>query len=225
MSLYQYTSTFSPDRIRLRAAMHALSKSVRNFTLIMTIVAVSLSSEQTVAQQNVVLPEKECQLKYVYLYSFGLLTAWPETAVGDADAPFVIGVFGEKPFGELLDRLAETKQIRGRPILIRRLKHLDDYKPCHILYITATVKEKARKALLAKTKQAPVLIVGESHKFEQTGAVINFYFSGQNLRFYLNLDEADRRHLSISARLIRLATVVRNRPLQQETGGKVVVGQ
>lgn len=40
---------------------------------------------------------------------------------------------------------------------------------------------------------------------------MNFYVSTENVRFLLNLDEVDRRGLSVSARLSRLATVVRDK--------------
>lgn len=52
------------------------------------------AQETTIVQKTVVLPERECQLKYAYLDSFSLLNSWPETAFDSPSAPFVIGVYG-----------------------------------------------------------------------------------------------------------------------------------
>ncbi len=169
-----------------------------------------IAQETTIVQQNVVLPERECQLKYAYLYSFSLLMNWPDTAFESPSAPFVIGVYGHKDFGELLDRLARSKQVRGRRIEILRMKKPEDYRSCHILYITESTSAADRDALLKRTRHKPVLIAGETSRFHQAGAVVNFYLADESVRFYLNLDEADRRQLSASARLSKVATVVRD---------------
>ncbi len=179
--------------------------------LVACIVLLSLpiSSSAQEVQQDVVLPEKECQLKYAYLYSFGLLTTWPDSAFGSEDAPFVIGVFGNKPHGQLLDRLAKVKKVRGRSIQIRRFLKPGEYRACHILYITDAVSGADRETLLAQIDRDSVLTVGETGGIERSGAVLNFYISGDTVRFFLNLDEADRRKLSINARLSKVATVIR----------------
>lgn len=67
-----------------------------------------------------------------------------------------------------------------------------------------------RDALLKRTRQRPVLIAGETDGFQQAGAVVNFYLADGSVRFFLNLDEADRRQLSANARLSKVATVVRD---------------
>ncbi len=179
--------------------------------VLLAIVAQPLSAQETtIVHKNVVLPERECQLKYAYLYSFSLLMNWPETAFNSPSAPFVIGVYGHKDYGELLDRLARSKKVRGRSIEILRLKKPKDYRSCHILYITESTSPADRDALLKRTREKPVLIAGETDGFQQTGAVVSFYLADGSVRFFLNLDEADRRQLSANARLSKVATVVRD---------------
>src|SRR5437868_2917663 len=86
---------------------------------------------------EVLLPEKECQVKYALLYSFGLLTSWPPQAFDPPETgPFVIGVLGNKPFPEYLERIAQTKKVQNRPIVIRRWKTPEEIGRCHILYVT-----------------------------------------------------------------------------------------
>ena len=67
-----------------------------------------LIPRRALAQANnaqVVVAESECKVKYVYLYSFGLLTKWPEATFEHTDNNFVIGVLGDKPFGHILDAM------------------------------------------------------------------------------------------------------------------------
>lgn len=131
----------------------------------MTFLAVALFTTRVVqvdAHENVIVEKKECQVKYVYLYSFGLLTTWPKASFANDKASFVIGVFGEKPYSELLDRLARTKKIRGQRIVIHRFRKSDDYKKCHILYITRSVKKEERVRLLKQLHHSPVRAIVKS---------------------------------------------------------------
>lgn len=160
---------------------------------------------------TVVVPESECKVKYVYLYSFGLLTKWPESAFENKSAPFVIGVLGEKPFGRILDAIAKRKKIDGRRIIIRRFESMDEYKSCHILYVTESVGKEKATAVASTLKGAPVLIVGETPGFEFAGGVISFRIENENVKFSLNVDAVKRRDLVVSARLSKLASIVRDK--------------
>jgi hypothetical protein len=168
---------------------------------------------ETLAQENgstVVLTERECKVKYVYLYSFGLLTKWPESSFEHTDNNFVIGVLGDKPYGHILDAIAVRKKIGMRRIVIRRFKSMDEYRPCQILYVTDSVAELDVKSAAEKLKEDPVLIVGEIPDVEYFGAVVSFRIENENVKFSLNVDAVKRRHLMVSARLSRLALTVRD---------------
>lgn len=165
------------------------------------------------AQANnaqVVVAESECKVKYVYLYSFGLLTKWPEATFERTNNNFVIGVLGDKPFGHILDAIAKRKKIENRRIVIRRFKTMKDYQPCQILYVTESIRQKDAKAAAIKLNNDPVLIIGEIADFEFDGGVIAFKINDGNVKFSLNVDAVKRRQLMVSARLSRLAQTVRD---------------
>lgn len=164
-----------------------------------------------VVSPGVVVTESECKVKYVYLYSFGLLTKWPESTFKQTGGNFVIGVLGDKPFGHILDAIAKRKTIGDRRIVIRRFKTIEEYTSCHILYVTESVDEKECLAASEKLNEKPVLIVGETEGFEFSGGVIAFRIENENVKFSLNVDAVKRRHLMVSARLSRLASVVRDK--------------
>lgn len=166
------------------------------------------------AQANnaqVVVAESECKVKYVYLYSFGLLTTWPEATFQRTNNTFVIGVLGDKPFPHLLDEITKRRKLDNRRIVIRRFKSMKEYQPCHILYVTESVSKQDAKSAAVDLNNDPVLIVGEIADFEFNGGVIAFRINNGNVKFSLNVDAVKRRQLMVSARLSRLAETVRDR--------------
>ena len=157
---------------------------------------------------------REQEIKVAYLYQFAKYVEWPKNAVPDDDQFFVIGVLGKDPFGGHLDRLAETKTVQDRKIVLRRFDSAKDYQPCHILFISAlpvpTSEEKTAdqrlKAAVEKTKGTPVLLVGDTPGFAEKGVVINFLVDAQENRIKLEINrDAERRAgLKISAQLLAL---------------------
>ena len=171
------------------------------------------SLEESAAQvaAPVVVAESECKVKYVYLYSFGMFTKWPDATFKRTNNTFVIGVLGDKPFGHYLDEIAKRRKIENRKIVVRRFKSMADYRPCQILYVTETITKKDAKLAAAKLKGDSVLIVGEKAGFEFDGGAIVFRIEGDSVKFNLNVDAVERRRLMVSARLSRVASLVRDK--------------
>lgn len=161
-------------------------------------------------EQAVLVPERECKVKYVYLYSFALLTKWPGNAFVKPDDPFVIGVLGEKPFGGVLDEIARRKKLSGRRIVVRRFQNMEEYKPCQILYVTSSVPPGKVRAITQTLRNQSVLLVGETPGFELSGGVIGFEIESGSVKFNLNMKAARQRNLVVTARLSRLANRIVN---------------
>jgi hypothetical protein len=152
----------------------------------------------------------EYNVKAAFLYSFGRYVEWPADAFSDAGGAFVIGVLGSDPFGGALERIAATKKIQERTIVVRRLKSLDDYKPpCHILFVPRTVPPEQQTAAIQKVQGTPVLVVGESAGFARAGATVNFYLDQETIRFEINVAAAKAQRLTINAKLLSLGTLVK----------------
>lgn len=166
-----------------------------------------------VAQQVVVI-DREYEIKAAYLYQFARYVEWPKNAVPGDDMTFVIGVLGQDPFGNHLDRIATAKTIQGRKIVIRRFASAKDYRPCHILFVasgsTATGDEKSAAdrltAALAAIAGSPVLLVSDSAGFASKGTVINFLVDPQQnqIKLEINRDSERRAGLKISSQLLGL---------------------
>ncbi len=169
--------------------------------------AAVLPDSVTGQETEVLLPEKECQVKYALLYSFGLLTTWPAEAFDPPDGgPFIIGLLGTKPFPEYLARMAESKKIQGRKIEIRNFQTAEDVGRCHLLYVTNAAPPEAEQAMVRKLAQQPVLLVSERTPEREGGAgMIVFLIEQGAVKFLLNADAAKAHRLQIDPRLLKLA--------------------
>jgi hypothetical protein len=151
---------------------------------------------------------REYPLKAAFLYNFGGYVEWPAEAFSSAQAPFVIGVVGSNPFGTVLDGMAATKKIRGRPIVVKYLLQPSDFPKCHILFVSHELDEADQLAVVNATRSKYVLVVGESTGMAQNGAVANFFIEQNKVRFEINIQAARERQLKISSKLMSLARVV-----------------
>ncbi|HWB09770.1 MAG TPA: YfiR family protein [Pirellulales bacterium] len=151
---------------------------------------------------------REYPIKAAFLYNFGNYVTWPEEAFTGPQAPFVVGILGSGSFGDSLDRISAQKKVGGRRIVVEQLTADDSPDHCHILFITRTASRADVSALLAKARDEPVLIVGESPDFARRGGCVNFIVEGNKTRFEINAAEAKRRQLVVSAKLLSLAHLV-----------------
>jgi hypothetical protein len=154
---------------------------------------------------EVLLPEKEAQVKCAFLYSFCLMVEWPAQAFSNAKSPLVIGVLGDRPHLAYLDRVAK-KEVRGRTLVVERYPAVSEIGHCHILFITGNVSTADEAAAIAKLGQAHTLVVGERPLAAAAAPThIHFVIVNQAVKFHLDHDAVKLRQLSVDPRLIKLA--------------------
>jgi YfiR/HmsC-like len=161
------------------------------------------------AQQSIAV-NREYAIKAAFLYHFLTYIDWPEESLKDPQQPFVIGVYYEDPFGAVLDKIAETKQVEGRAIEIRRLESPDRLLECNILFVSRSVPVEMQRKVLAALENSHVLVVGETEDFIERGGSAQFFVEGNKIRFAFNTDAVSRSELKISSKLLSIAKVVSN---------------
>lgn len=109
----------------------------------------------------------EYQLKAAFLYNFAKFTEWPQSAFKDNDAPLVIGILGKDPFEENVDFLKD-KVVKSRKLTIQRFDDIKALKPCHILFISASEKNRLAETLDA-VKDSTILTVSDLDAFIEKG--------------------------------------------------------
>lgn len=146
----------------------------------------------------------EYQIKAEFIERFTRFVEWPDPAAQPSSAPFVIGVIGRDPFGAHLDTIARERTIKGRTVLIRRIKALEDASSCEILFISASERSRVGE-IVARARTRPVLTIGDSPGYLSAGVMINLYTSENKVRFEINEQELSRSGFQASAQLLKLA--------------------
>ncbi|MGH7942293.1 MAG: YfiR family protein [Limisphaerales bacterium] len=144
----------------------------------------------------------EYQVKAAFLYNFGKFVEWSSNDFASTNAPLVIGIYGQDPFGNNLADVIRNRYINGHPVITREVS-LEELKHCQILFI-ARSEQKNIKEILASLDDAGVLTVTESMPF-QSGVMITFVIENQHIRFEINNTAAEKAGLKLSSKLLILA--------------------
>ncbi|HEX2861806.1 MAG TPA: YfiR family protein [Lacunisphaera sp.] len=146
---------------------------------------------------------REYDLKAAFLYNFITFTEWPADAFHSSESPYVVGVVGEDPFGSALDEIVNGERIKGRPLVVRRFRRLDDLHNCHILFISSSEARRLPDTL-RRLRGRPVLTVSDMPGFTAAGGGIGFT---STTKIGLNINPGALRdaNLVVSSKLLRLA--------------------
>ena len=150
---------------------------------------------------------REYQVKAAFLYNFAKFIEWPDSAFSNENSPIIICVLGYDPFGEALDVMRE-KTIGRRNILIKRVMDIEDLEECHILFISSSERRNLSQ-ILRIVRNKSVLTVGDTKGFAYSGVIINIASEENRLGFEINVDAAQRAHLKLSSKILKLGKIVK----------------
>lgn len=148
----------------------------------------------------------EYTVKAAYLYNFAKFVEWPPQAFPAVNAPLLICIAGQSPFGDALAVLA-GKTVESRPVEVRYFPALTNLERCHIVFI-GRAEQGQFKAILAQCGGRPILTVSDIGQFAQMGGMVGLIESEQRIRFAINLVAAQQSGLNLSSQLLKLAIVV-----------------
>jgi hypothetical protein len=143
-----------------------------------------------------------------FLLNFTQFIEWPASAYPTVDAPFVIGILGEDPFGASLDETVAGEKVKGHTITIQRYQNVKDIKICHILFINNKEGTKLKEILPALPVKN-ILTVSDITDFATTGGIIRFRTNKNKIKLQINLSALKDADLSISSKLLKVADIVR----------------
>lgn len=153
----------------------------------------------------------EYDLKAAFVFNFVRFIEWPPQALPPGHEPIVIGILGENPFGEALDAIVKGETINGHAVAVRRMQLRDDLTKCSVLYICRS-ETSHLGAVLDVVKAHPVVTVSDIDRFAYRGGMIGLVMEQGRVKIQINLDSAMAGQLTISAKLLRPALVIRTPP-------------
>lgn len=180
-----------PDSPRIRS-----SQALR--PLWATCASLLLIAMATVAAQE--LPEY--RLKAGLLYNFAQFTEWPAAVGSSLD----ICVVGQDPFGPELEAL-QGKSVGTRRIAVHRKSAGAPLTGCAVVFVASSAMGTLPR-VLEELRENPTLTVADTPGAMQRGVILNMTLSQGKIAFEVNLKAARTAHLTLSSKVLRLATDV-----------------
>lgn len=150
----------------------------------------------------------EYQIKAAFVYNLTKFADWPDASFASSNAPIVIGIVGQDPFGSALNDIVRGELVRHRRLVIKRLRADGELAGCHVLFISRSEKERVPQ-LLERLKGRPVLTVSDMDGFAEQGGMLNLLLLQDTVKMEINQEATNAAGLQISAKLLKLARLVK----------------
>ena len=150
----------------------------------------------------------EYKVKAALLFNFAKFVDWPASAFADATSPVIIGVLGDDPFDGALEEIIRGRTANGHPLTVQRSKRVEDFKACHVLFVSASEKFR-QPEIVAKLKGSSVLTVSDTDDFLAHGGMIKITLVERKPRLEIDAGAAESAGLKIQAQLLDLASLVK----------------
>jgi hypothetical protein len=147
--------------------------------------------------------QKEYQVKAAFLYNFARFTSWPPSD----SRTFRLCILGNDPFNGSVDSLHD-KPVHDQLLNVSRIEKVSEAENCQILFISKSLFDQVDEIITALGNR-PALTVSDMDNFIDHGGIIGFLLVDNKIRFEINTAESSKTGLSISSRLLTLATTVK----------------
>lgn len=144
----------------------------------------------------------EYRIKAAFVYNFAAFAEWP----AELGPTLNLCIHGSDPFGAEIAPLA-GKKIGERSLAIQHRATLAGLRGCQIVFIAGSEAAQLPRVLEALRGQ-PVLTVADAPGALAQGVMLNMQLSEGRVTFGANLAAVRAARLSLSAKLLRLASEV-----------------
>ncbi len=152
----------------------------------------------------------EYELKSAYIFNFAKFIEFPPNTFNSDKDPYIIGVYGNEAFLEVLQAVIHGKTINNRSVIAINISQPEDALNCKMIYFSRTSITQAL-TIIEFLNGKPILTIGDNiEDFCQKGGMINFTQQFSHKRFEINPDAAARVKITISSKLLALARIVKD---------------
>jgi hypothetical protein len=147
----------------------------------------------------------EHQVKAAFVFKFLSFVDWPAQSFAGVDAPLAIGVLGADELLAELNGIVQGRSAQNRPVSVRALREGEKPAGLHLIFVgRAAAAQIPRLAVLPG-----VLVVSESEGALEQGSMVNFVRVEGRVRFEVAPEQAERRGVRISSRMLAVAQHVK----------------
>jgi hypothetical protein len=148
----------------------------------------------------------EYEIRAAMLFNLTRFIEWPSWKMDSGHPEFDVCILGSDPIGPELDSSLRNKMVGSKPLVVRHLSSAEAASACHILYISAGERKSLAKLSATMARNA-VLTISEGSNSDNREQVIGLPTVDEHVRIDVNLSAAQRSGLTISSKLLHLATV------------------
>jgi hypothetical protein len=151
----------------------------------------------------------EYEVKAAYIYNFIKFVEWPSTSFENEYSPFIIAVYGDNPFGSIIQDAFNERTLYNRKWILKTINSVEEISGSHLLFISDTNIPELNK-ILAEANKHPILTVGDNIEgFCFKGGIINFSSKNSKYKFEINNTNAIKTKLVISSKLLSLSKLIK----------------
>ncbi len=147
---------------------------------------------------------KSDKVKAVFLFKFFDYVTWPQGKIPGENNDGVLCTYGKHSFGDTLEYIAARKSGKYR-LRTKVVKSLENINGCHVLYMAGDYYKSASPL----ENKKGVLLVSDSAGILNFGGVIELYEEDGKVGLIIDLQNAKKKNLKISSRLLDIAKVQR----------------
>jgi len=149
----------------------------------------------------------EYYAKAVFLFKVIDFVTWPDDH-NDGDKLTRICIYGENPFDNYLQEIADTKN-KDNTFVIHHTRNINTLSECHIVFISRSEEYNLTK-IISHLQHKPMLTVSDIKKFAYKKGMIELgvHSRKRNFELKMNVSSVNRSGISLSSNLIELAIVI-----------------
>jgi hypothetical protein len=149
----------------------------------------------------------EYELKAAFIFNFAKYIRWPASSTAEAGKPFIIGIIGKDPFGQVLDDAMRGQRVDGRAVVVKRFVEIKESVNSDILFVASSERANLQ-SIFSVLRKSPVLTVSDLELFAERGGMIGLITEQSRVRFAINVEAFERVGLKPGSPLLRLARLV-----------------
>lgn len=161
-----------------------------------------LNGNTVLADSNI---SAEYRTKAAFLFNFTKFVEWPANHFASPDSPIVIGVLGDNPFGNELEKITQGRKVNGHSVIVKELRSITEAIDVELLFVVSGSESLIAGPFRNEIRKSNILQVGETSVSKSKGDLITFNVEGDKVRFVINKTPMSESKLKISAQLQKLA--------------------
>lgn len=147
-------------------------------------------------------------LKAAFLYNFAKFATWPAESLAPGQ-PLALCVLDDDAVAEALKLTIKGQSVDGHALSVQVVTKTSPIHWCHLLY-AGDLDANELPRLPQYAADAGLLTVGSHHQFAEQGGVAQLILHNDRMRFAINVAAAQRAQVTLSSRMLSLATIVKD---------------